>query len=100
MENPTYEDGWIPVGDTLPPLDKWVVVFEDDNDNPQDAFISKMCKTFRQRATPAKLLCVSADGYPDWYLCYVGGGPVRHVRNVTHWHHLPINPIGTKPYEN
>ena len=83
---------WIPVTDCLPEIGVWVQVFENDNDSPQDAFIGRMMNTLRQRVTPARLLMVDADGYADWYLDYVGGGPVRHVRNVTHWMPLPAPP--------
>lgn len=83
---------WIPVSTALPAKDEWVQVFEDDNDNPQDAYIMHMCKSFRQRVTPAKLLSVDSEGYANWYLCYVGGGPVKHVRNVTHWRPLADAP--------
>jgi hypothetical protein len=77
---------WVPVSVALPDKGVWVQVFEDDNDSPQDAYIGGgMCKSLRQRVTPAKLLSVDSEGYANWYLCYVGGGPVRHVRNVTHW---------------
>lgn len=76
---------WIPVSTALPAKDKWVQVFEDDNDNPQDAYIGHMCKSFRQRVTPAKLLSVDSEGYADWYLCWIGASPCMHVRNVTHW---------------
>ena len=76
---------WVPVSVALPDKDVWVQVFEDDNDNPQDAFIGGLTKTFRQRVTPAKLLSIDSEGYADWYLCFVGSGPAKHVRNVTHW---------------
>ena len=77
--------GWIPVSESLPEKDMWVQVYEDDNDNQHDAFIGGLTKTFRQRVTPAKLLSIDSEGYADWYLCFVGGGPAKHVRNVTHW---------------
>lgn len=83
---------WIPVSVSLPERDAWVLVFEDDNDNPQDAAIGRMLNSFRQKVTPAKLLSIDSEGYGDWYLCYVGGGPVRHTRNVTHWMPLPEAP--------
>ena len=85
-------DEWISVGDHLPAPDVWVQVFEDDNENAQDAYLGKLFGSFRYRATPAMLLGVDQHGYPDWYLCYVGGGPVRHVRNVTHWKPLSEPP--------
>lgn len=76
---------WVPVTERLPEKDTWVQVFENDNDNPQDSFIGRICGTFRQRVVPAKLLSIDDEGFADWYLCYVGGGPTRHARNVTHW---------------
>lgn len=86
--------GWIPVTDikSLPKKDEWVQVFEDDNDNKQDAFIGNLCGTFRHRVVPAKLLYVDTEGNADWYLCYIGGGPLRHTRNVTHWRPLSDPP--------
>ncbi|MDE2107128.1 MAG: DUF551 domain-containing protein [Patescibacteria group bacterium] len=60
---------WIPVAERLPEKDEWVQVFDAD----------------RQRVTPAKLLLIDREGYPDWYLCFIGGGPLRHVRSGTHW---------------
>lgn len=77
--------GWIPVCESLPEKNQWVQVFEDDNANPKEAFIRGLTNTFRQRVTPAKLLSIDSEGYADWYLCFVGGGPAKHVRNVTHW---------------
>lgn len=76
---------WVPVGVRLPEKDVWVQVFEDDNDNPQNAAWGRLRGTLRQRVTPAKLLHVDSEGYGEWYLCYVGGSHVSHVRNVTHW---------------
>lgn len=82
---------WISVNDVLPDIDEWVLVYENDLDNEQDAFIGKMCGTFRQRVTPAKLLGLdTVDGFPIWYLCIIGSGPLFHVRNVTEWCKLPV----------
>lgn len=83
---------WNKVEDRLPDKDVWVQVYEDDEDNPQDAYIGKMCGSFRQRVTPAKLLSIDEEGYADWYLCYVGGGPMKITRNVTHWKHMSEGP--------
>lgn len=88
--------GWIPVSDvkSLPKRDEWVQVYEDDDDNQQDAFIGRLIGSLRKRVVPAKLLYVDQEGNADWYLCYIGGGPLRHTRNVTHWRPLsnPPNP--------
>lgn len=82
-------EAWVSVGVRLPEKNAWVLVFEDDN--PQDALVDRI-SNFRQRVTPARLLSIDSEGYGDWYLCYVGGGPLRHVRNVTHWMPLPPAP--------
>jgi len=84
---------WISVQAHLPLADEWVQVYEDDDDNPQEAFIGKLYHgKVRKRVTPARLLNVDREGYPIWYLCYVGGGPVCHVRNVTYWRPLSAPP--------
>jgi hypothetical protein len=83
---------WNKVEESLPEKDVWVQVYEDDEDNPQDAYIGKICGSFRQRVTPAKLLSIDEEGYADWYLCYVGGGPMKITRNVTHWKPLSEGP--------
>lgn len=84
------EDEWVSISeiDKLPKPDVWVQVFEDDNQD--NLFLEK-----RQRVTPAKLLFIDAEGYPEWYLGYVGGSPCRHVRNVTHW-----RPMSEPPKKN
>lgn len=83
---------WISVDDRLPPVGVFVIVYEDDTTNPEDAWIGTMCNSLRQRAVPAKLLSVDSEGFADWHLCYVGGGPAGKYRNVTHWTHLPDPP--------
>ena len=91
-------EGWIPVGERLPGKDEWVQVLEDDNDNPQDAFIGNMLNTFRYGAKPARLLSVDAEGNAYWFLCYVGSSPIYHVRNVTHWAPM-MQPLPPPPKE-
>lgn len=92
--------GWTKVEDTLPELDVWVQVYEDDDDNPQDAFIGKMLdgmypstEHFRQRVVPAKLEYIDSEGYARWFLCYVGASSLRHTRNVTHWKPMSDGPV-------
>lgn len=78
-------DGWVCVKDRLPANNQWVLVFEDDNDNPIDAYHRRFAGTFFQRVQPARLKSVDSEGYANWYLCVIGGSHVCHVRNVTHW---------------
>lgn len=88
------EGGWTAIEDGLPEKDVWVQVYEDDTIDPQQVFISTIVGSeIRSRVTPAKLLWIDPEGWPDWYLCYIGGGPVRHVRNVTHWRHMSSKPL-------
>lgn len=88
---------WVDVSKSLPEKDVWVLVYEDDNDNPQDRILGHMLKTFRQRVTPAKLLSIDSEGYADWYLCYVGGSHLSITRNVTHWKPLDAAPTPETP---
>ena len=89
---------WTSVIDGLPEIGAWVQVYEDDNDNPHEASIEKVMGSFRQQVSAARLLNIDAEGSPYWYLCYIGGGPVSHVRNVTHWKSLSLPPsIEEKP---
>lgn len=52
--------GWISVDDYLPDPNVWVQVFEDDNENAQDAYLGKLFGAFRYRSTPAMLLSIWA----------------------------------------
>ena len=84
----------ISVEDRLPEIDVWVLVLEDDTENPQDFFIAQLLKHApRHRFTPARLRRLDHEGYPEWYMGYVGGSPVNHVRNVTHWMEIPKLPF-------
>lgn len=85
-------EDWISVDDYLPKVDEWVLVFEDDTENPQDVFINSMFNKINWRVTPARLRFIDNLGYPEWYLCYVGGGPAGQYRNVTHWMPMPLGP--------
>lgn len=88
----------IDVNDRLPDFDVWVLVLEDDSDNSQDYFFAQVLKLEpRYRLTPAKLRGLGLGGEPEWYLCYVGGSPVNHVRNVTHWVQIPTLPPKVLP---
>lgn len=87
------------VDEKLPEVDVWVLVLEDDTENPQDFFLAKLLKNKpRHRFTPAKLRRLDNEGYPEWYLGYVGGSPINHVRNVTHWAEIPV--LEEKEMEN
>lgn len=81
------KDGWTPITQNgpLPEKDVWVQVVEDDRINPDDLRLKRILKDEpRHRVVPAMLLYVD-DGWPVWYLCYVGSTPVRHTRNESHW---------------
>jgi len=93
---------WISVDDRLPEINQWVIVFEDDTESLQTKFINSMvnppCDNYRVK--PAKMRSIDSEGYPDWYLCYVGGGPAGTYRNVTHWQPMPIRPKSFEEKEN
>lgn len=85
---------WISVDEQLPEKDEWVLVFENDHDNPQDEFINNILGNRKHtRVRPAKVNYIDSEGYAAWYCVTIGGGPAGNYRNVTHWMPLPTGPI-------
>jgi len=91
----------VSVEDRLPNPKEWVLVLEDDAENPQDYHLSKLLKYEpRYHLTPARLEFIDRYCYPEWFLTYVGGSSVRHTRNVTHWAEIPKMPGRTLPADH
>lgn len=89
------QNPWIKIepGCQLPEPDQWVLVFEDDRDSAQDFYIQKFLGNEpRKRVSPAKLLEIDREGWPCFYLCYIGGPVTSIYRNITHWRYLPECP--------
>ena len=91
MTNLTAEQ-WIKVDERLPDARKWVLVVEDDRENPQDEFWTNHFKRPLQRVSHAQLSHVDQEGYPYFDGGIVGNGPICIKRNVTHWMPYPDAP--------